>query len=153
MMSTPRTAMRLASSPTVMVSGMTTSRGRLGVSVEPPRRFSFSRSRARRTEASERMRSTASSSPPATEWMVRRPSRRLGSPRVRLTALPGALSPKRFSRSSSRPGRLKPTPERLGRATSGWAGGWFGAGRPPARAAPGAPARAAPGAGRGFSAE
>ena len=147
MMSTPRTAMRLASSLTVMTSGMTTSRGRLGVSVDPPLRFSFSRSRARRTEASERIRSAASSSPPATAWMVRRPSRRLGSPRVRDTALPA--SEKRLSRSSSaRAGRLKPPMgARLGRATSGVAGGALGAERP----AP--PPRAAPGAGLGASAE
>ena len=54
----------------------------------PPLRFSRSRSRARRTEARERIRSTAPSSSPATAWMVRRPSRRCGSPWVRETALP-----------------------------------------------------------------
>ena len=117
MMSTPRTAIRLDSSCTVMTSGMTTSRGRFGASVEPPLRFSFSRSRARRTEASERIRSAVSPSPARAE-MVRRPSRRLGSPRVRLTALPA--SEKRLSRSSSGlTGRAKPPPgARLGRATS-----------------------------------
>ena len=150
MMSTPRTAIRLDSSCTVMTSGMTTSRGRFGASVEPPLRFSFSRSRARRTEASERIRSAVSPSP-ATDWMVRRPSRRLGSPRVRLTALPA--SEKRLSRSSSGlTGRAKPPPgARLGRATSAWAGGAFGVGRPPGPVR--GPGRAAPGAGRGVRAE
>jgi len=36
------------------------------------------------------MRSTASSSLPATVWMVRRPSRRWGAPLTREIALPGA---------------------------------------------------------------
>ncbi len=51
MISTPRVAMRLASSCTVITSGITTSRAIFACSWPPPLRFSRSRSRARRTEA------------------------------------------------------------------------------------------------------
>ena len=108
MMSTLRVAMRCARSCTVIASGMTTSRTTLGPSWPPrPRaRFSRSRSRARRTDARERIRSSDASSPAAT-WMVNRPSRRLGSPFRRDTALAGSAAffapgpPRRRAPSSS----------------------------------------------------
>ena len=161
MISTPRMAIRPASSCTVMTSGITTSRAPRVCSAWPPLRFSRSRSRARRTEASERMRSTASSSSPASAWMVRRPSRRFGSPLVRETALPsaGAL-PRLLSASSSKSGRRSRFrlpgrgAWRVARWISGPDGG--GAGRPPApggRGPPGRPPPSGRGLGRGDSAE
>ena len=157
MTSTPRVAIRLDSSATVITSGITTSRATRACSWTPPLRFSRSRSRARRTEARERIRSTAPSSSPATAWMVRRPSRRWVAPLARLMGLlaaPAAL--RRVSSSSSarrsrvwEPGRGA---WRVARWISGVAGAAAGARRgwrgPPGRA----PSRA-PGAGRGERAE
>lgn len=153
MMSTPRIAIRLDSSWTVMTSGMTTSRAARACSAAPPRRFSFSRSRARRTEARDRMRSTAPSSSPATAWMVNRPSRRFGSPLVRETALPGPAPLRRSSSSSGRRSTMAPPgrgADRVARCTSGVAGGAL-ATPAPGRGPRGAPGRG--GAGRGASAE
>jgi hypothetical protein len=146
MISTPRTAIRLDSSCTVMTSGITTSRLTAACSTPPPRRFSFSRSRARRTEARLRIRSAASSSP-ATAWMVRRPSRRFGAPLARLTAL--SSSPGPLLRRAS-PGRLKGVrgPDRDGRSTSGPSGA-----EEPTPGPRGPPGRAPGPAGRGLRAE
>jgi len=81
MISTPRMAIRPANSWTVMTSGMTTLAGALGLLLAAALRFSRSRSRARRTDARERMRFDGVLVIPVPRlWMVRRPSRRLGSP-------------------------------------------------------------------------
>jgi len=107
MRSTARMDMRAASSCTVMVSGMTTSRRTRSL----PRcwRASFSRSRARLTEASERWRSSSSSA----LAMVSLPERRRGASFV----LPAA------SRRSS------PAPLRLVfKRPPSWASGLSGSG-------------------------
>ena len=101
MTSPPRSAMRLASSWTVMVSGITTSRITFWPSVRNACARCFSFSRARRTDAKLRIRSSLASSSACT--IVILPARRRGSPRrTAATGLAGdSLPPGRFARAGA----------------------------------------------------
>ena len=109
-MSTARSVMRFDSSWMVIASGMTTSRTIFSLGCGMPMALSFSRSRLRLSEASERSRCCSSKA----LLMVSLTRSRRSSPGLagaRATLAPGRLTPARPSSSSTasaagRPGRL-----------------------------------------------